>query len=137
MGGVVAALALVLVASPLGVAMSEKRFLDPRPWAAESAPNVAETFPKIPALERHPVRCGRPNCRCAHGQLHESWRLVWRAPDGRQHHRYVRQADLAQVQAILTERRQKRMLERLALRWGLEQVRTVEQWLRDYETNHS
>jgi len=64
----------------------------------------AETFPKVPALVRHPVRCGSPSCRCTRGELHESWRLVWRAADGRQRRRYVRQADLAAVREIIRRR---------------------------------
>ena len=64
----------------------------------------AETFPKVPALVRHPVRCGSPSCRCAHGERHESWRLVWRGPDGRQHHRYVRLADVETVRQIVQRR---------------------------------
>ena len=64
----------------------------------------AETFPKVPALVRHPVRCGSPSCRCARGERHESWRLVWRGADGRQRHRYVRRADLATVGEIVRRR---------------------------------
>jgi len=63
-----------------------------------------ETFPKVPALVRHPVRCGSPSCRCARGERHESWRLVWRGQDGRQRHRYVRRADLEAVRGILRQR---------------------------------
>ena len=63
-----------------------------------------ETFPKVPVLVRHPVRCGSPSCRCAVGELHESWRLVWRGEDGRQRRRYVRQADLAAVREIVRRR---------------------------------
>ncbi len=58
-------------------------------------------FPKTPALIRHPVRCGRPNCRCACGEQHESWRLVWRGGDGRQRHLYVRKTELQAVRRIV------------------------------------
>jgi len=64
----------------------------------------AETFPNVPALVRHPVRCGSPSCRCAGGERHESWRLVWRGQDGRQRHRYVRLADVAAVREIVQGR---------------------------------
>lgn len=116
----------------------KKRFLDPMASASLPILDFAETFPKIACLVRHPVRCGKPNCRCARGELHESWRLVWAGADGRQCHRYVRQADLDTVRAILDLRRQQRMLERLTLRFGRERVRRLEQWVREYETtNHS
>ncbi len=73
----------------------------------------AETFPKVPALVRHPVRCGSPSCRCARGERHESWRLVWRGQDGRQRHRYVRQADLAAVREIVGRRAEQARARRL------------------------
>jgi len=63
-----------------------------------------EKFPKVPALVRHPVRCGSPSCRCAGRDLHESWRLVWRGQDGRQRHRYVRLADVPAVREIVQGR---------------------------------
>lgn len=71
---------------------------------ASPATVFAETFPKVPALVRHPVRCGSPSCRCADGALHESWRLVWRGQDGRQRRRYVRKADLEAVREIVRRR---------------------------------
>lgn len=101
------------------------------------ATKVAELLPKIPALVRHPVRCGKPNCRCAHGQLHEAWRLYWRGPNGRQRFRHVPKVELDAVRAILAERRHQRMLDRLTLRFGRERVRRLEQWLREHETNRS
>ena len=73
----------------------------------------AETFPKVPALVRHPVRCGSPSCRCAHGERHESWRLVWRGQDGRQRHRYVRRADVVAVRAIVQGRAERARAFRL------------------------
>ena len=73
----------------------------------------AETFPKVPALVRHPVRCGSPSCRCTRGELHESWRLVWRAADGRQRRRYVRRADLEAVRAIVGRRAEEARAARL------------------------
>ena len=71
----------------------------------ESAIKFVKTFPKTPALVRHPVRCGKPNCRCATGERHESWRLVWWDRTGRQRHRYVPKAELDSVRAIVEWRR--------------------------------
>ncbi len=76
----------------------------PTETGSSPATVFAETFPKVPALVRHPVRCGSPSCRCARGERHESWRLVWRGQDGRQRHRYVRKADLAAVREIVRRR---------------------------------
>ena len=76
----------------------------PHETGSSPATVFAETFPKVPALVRHPVRCGSPSCHCAGGDLHESWRLVWRGHDGRQRHRYVRKADLEVVREIVWRR---------------------------------
>lgn len=125
---------MAVVASTMGVAMSAtaKRFLTDE-QEATSAPMVAESLPKIPAMTRHMVRCGRSNCRCAAGLLHESWRLVWRGLDGRQHYRYVRKAELNQVRAILTERRQERAAERVLLDSAFARIREIERWVREHE----
>jgi hypothetical protein len=44
------------------------------------------------------IRCGKPTCRCARGELHGPYyyRFVWRK--GKQHKQYVRRADVAQIQ---------------------------------------
>src|SRR5680860_932243 len=70
-----------------------------------SATEFAKTFPKIPSLQLHRVRCGKGNCRCSQGRLHTSWRLVWRNYYGQQRRRYVRKAEVEAVRAII-ERRQ-------------------------------
>jgi hypothetical protein len=91
----------------------------------ESAAEFAQVSPKIPALCRYPVKCGRPNCRCARGHLHESWRLVWWSPGRRRHYRYVRRSELAQVRAILAKRmadRQRARAERISATYQLREL---------------
>jgi len=90
-----------------------------------SATVFAETFPKVPALVRHPVRCGSPSCRCAGGERHESWRLVWRGQDGRQRHRYVRQADLEAVREIVRRRAEQARARRLERAVANDEVRAL------------
>ncbi len=69
------------------------------------------------------VRCGKPTCKCARGELHGPYhyRFVWR--NGRQHKLYVRQGDVAQIQqacemhrAEARTRRAQRKLDRMNLR---------------------
>ena len=93
----------------------------------------AETFPKTPALVRHPVRCGKPSCRCARGELHESWRLVWRDGDGTQRHRYVRRAELDAVRAIVTARAGAAQAERRRRAEAAAELRTLMRLCRDLE----
>lgn len=46
------------------------------------------------------VRCGKPNCRCARGDLHGPyWYRFWREDPYVLHKEYVREADLEQVRA--------------------------------------
>jgi uncharacterized protein DUF6788 len=96
---------------------------------ASSVTNFAKTFPKTPALVRHPVRCGRPNCRCARGHLHESWRLVWRDVNGKQRHRYVPKAALEDVRAIIARRRETDQMWRRLVADSRAQLKELRQWL--------
>lgn len=71
-------------------------------------PELAKMCPKIPALVQTWKRCGKPNCRCARGELHGPyWSLRWR--DGAGHRRkHVRAGELDEVRAILAGRRRER-----------------------------
>lgn len=67
----------------------------------------AETLPKILAGGVHLqwVRCGRPGCRCASGQLHGPYHyLLWRE-QGRLRKRYLKVADVDSVRACCELRR--------------------------------
>lgn len=67
--------------------------------------NFAETLHKTPALVSYRVRCGKSGCHCAAGERHGPyWFLHWREGP-LQRRRYVRQADVPAVEAIIAERR--------------------------------
>jgi hypothetical protein len=94
----------------------------------------AETFHKTPALVSHAVRCGKPNCRCATGEGHGPyWFLRWREGPY-QRRRYVKQADLAAVRAVVERRQAADRADRLARMLALEGLREVEAWLRTLRT---
>jgi hypothetical protein len=67
---------------------------------------VGHMLPKI-SIDKLPgavctqyIRCGKPNCKCAHGQLHGPYHYrFWRDNKGRQHKEYVKKADLERVRA--------------------------------------
>lgn len=71
------------------------------------------------------IRCGKPNCRCARGELHGPFYYrFWRDHNGRQHKVYVRKADLEKVRNACEarQREQEEVREYLAkgpraLRW--------------------
>ena len=97
---------------------------------ARSSRNLVETLYKTPALVAHRVRCGKPACRCATGDGHGPyWFLYWREGT-RQRRRYVKQADLAVVRAVVERRRAAEGAERLARALAFEDLREVEAWLR-------
>src|SRR5262249_30221848 len=76
------------------------------------------------------VRCGRPNCRCARGQLHGPYFYRFGHEGGRLRKEYVRRRDVDQVRARCEARQQYRK-ERKAgwQKWRelLAAVRGVEQ----------
>jgi hypothetical protein len=70
------------------------------------------------------VSCGRPNCRCARGQLHGPYHYRFWRECGRLKKAYVRPADLEQVRARCEARRQVR--RDLVAGWGIfRQLRTA------------
>ena len=61
-----------------------------------------ETFPKLPALVRHPVRCGSPSCRCARRADLEAVRaIVRRRADEARCARLERTAAAADLRALV------------------------------------
>ena len=94
---------------------------------------LAETLYKTPALAHHRVRCGKPNCKCAGGEGHGPYHyLLWR--EGRvQRRRYVRQADVAAVQAVVARRRAADRAVRLAAALAWDDLRRLGAWLRELE----
>src|SRR5215212_9831911 len=90
-----------------------KRFLT-GDHSAHAATELAEMFPKIPALVVQFTRCGKARCRCQVGKPHGPYHyLRWREGPA-QRRRYVRAADVPAVRAILEKRREQRRFERLA-----------------------
>jgi hypothetical protein len=98
-----------------------------------SAIELVKVLHKIPTLLTTWVRCGKPTCRCNAGQLHGPYHaLQWR--DGViQRRRYVRADDLPEVRAILENRRDERLAERLALSQSLQSWRALRRLAHEYE----
>lgn len=64
-----------------------------------------ETLPKTPAVCVQWVRCGKPGCRCARGDLHGPYHYLFWREGGRLRKRYARAADAAAVAAACHARR--------------------------------
>jgi hypothetical protein len=54
------------------------------------------------------VRCGRPNCRCARGELHGPYFYHFARENGRLRKRYVRPAEVEGVRAACQARQRQR-----------------------------
>jgi hypothetical protein len=97
-----------------------------------SSIEFAETFPKMMSLVHHPVRCGKKSCRCARGELHTSWRLVWRE-NRRQRRRYVRADELDAVRVVVERRQAEARAARLERELALATLREWKRWMTEIE----
>jgi hypothetical protein len=96
-----------------------------------SAIEFVETFHKTPALVSYRVRCGKAVCGCATGDGHGPyWFLRWRE-GGVQRRRYVRQADVEAVHAVIERRQRERREERRAVAEADAHLRELRRWLRE------
>lgn len=71
----------------------------------ETPEPLPKTLPGVVCAQR--VRCGKPGCRCAHGQRHLAFYRFWREA-GWLRKCYVRRADLAAVRAACEARQRER-----------------------------
>ena len=99
-----------------------------------SSLEIAQTLYKTPALVSHRVRCGKVGCRCATGEGHGPYAFLHWREGTVQRRRYVRQADVAAVRAVIERRRRHDRARRRSLAGALADLRRLGRWLRDLET---
>jgi hypothetical protein len=75
------------------------------------------------------VRCGRPNCRCARGDLHGPYHFRFWREGGRLRKAYVKRSELEEVRSRCAARRQ----ERRDLRAGWDEWRRLRAAVREVE----
>jgi hypothetical protein len=71
----------------------------------------SDSLPKTPlpgVVRPQWVRCGRPNCRCARGQLHGPYHYRFWREGSRLKKSYVKRSELEQVRAACEARRPER-----------------------------
>lgn len=68
------------------------------------------------SLHTQRVRCGKSNCRCARGDLHEGYYYFFWRLGRRQMKLYVRREDVATVRAVIEARRHTRSTWRSEIR---------------------
>jgi hypothetical protein len=76
-----------------------------------SLPKI-QPLPGVICLQK--IKCGKPNCRCANGLLHDGYYYHFYYVRGKLHKKYVKKADVLQVKAgclaYKTNRREMRQL---------------------------
>ena len=77
------------------------------------------------------VRCGKPNCRCARGELHGPYYYRFWRENGKLHKTYVKREDLAEVQEACEARRR----ERRELRAAMQEFRDLLSIIRRIESD--
>lgn len=100
---------------------------------ARDAIEMAETFYKTPALTVQFTRCGKPSCRCNEGHRHGPYAVLRWREDGRQRRRYVKQADVERVRAVVAERHRERALMRAAFAADLALLRRLDRLRRELD----
>lgn len=81
------------------------------------------------------VKCGKPNCRCARGELHGPyWYRFYRQGD-RLVKQYVRRQDVEPVRAACNKRRRDEKRARRRLQEGMSTWRALSRLLKEMERN--
>ena len=79
-------------------------------------PKILEMATHTGSLHAQRVRCGKANCKCARGQLHEGYYYFFWSNSSGAFKRYVRRADVPAVRAVIERRRQSEAAFRSELR---------------------
>jgi len=70
-------------------------------------------------------RCGKPNCKCARGELHGAYYYLFWQEGGRQRKAYIRREDEAAARAAYEERKRMRASLRVERALGRNQWRAL------------
>ncbi len=88
----------------------------------DAAKKSANSLPKIltlasvkGSLQTQRVKCGKPNCRCARGELHEGYHYFFLRTPTRLLKFYVRREDVPTVRTVIAERVRRRRAWRAEL----------------------
>jgi len=84
---------------------AKKHCVDATPKkSAEMLPKILRLAGDKGSLQTQRVRCGKANCRCARGELHEGYHYFFSRIGGRQFKVYVRREDTPAVRAAIQAR---------------------------------
>lgn len=96
---------------------------------------TGKTLPKIGTVCAQWVRCGKPRCRCARGELHGPYYALFTRQGGRLRKRYVRLVDapalMQKCDAWRTEERVMRRVREDAWKHWRRLIKVVQEGERD------
>lgn len=75
--------------------------------SADSLPKILRLAGRGGSLQAQRVRCGKSNCRCARGQLHEGYYYLFLSTPAGVSKLYVRRGDVPAVRAVIAERQRR------------------------------
>lgn len=87
---------------------------------ADSLPKILALAAGAGSLQTQRVRCGKTNCKCARGELHEGYHYLYLPPSAGLSKVYVRRKDVPVVRAVIEGRKRRAA----AFRNELAQART-------------
>jgi hypothetical protein len=83
--------------------------------SADSLPKILHLAERGGSLQAQRVRCGKPNCRCARGQLHEGYYYLFLSTPVGVSKLYVKRKDVPIVRAVIAERQRRSRAWRVKL----------------------
>ena len=83
--------------------------------SAELLPKILRLAARNGSLQTQRVKCGKANCKCARGELHDGYSYFFWRLGGRQLKWYVRRGDVPAVRAVIEERSRRRATWRAEL----------------------
>ena len=86
-------------------------------------------------LYRQAVRCGKPRCRCATGQLHPGYWYFFTRIAGKLHKYYVAKGEVEGFAVALAEAKNERVIYRQSLRDAKRRLTDMRQRLREIATS--
>lgn len=126
---------LTAFSKPTRQGMNKKKMLPDENERGEVRTKPENPLPKIApgTVCAQMVRCGKPNCRCARGELHGPYFYHFERVNGALVKRYVKANDVARMRAACEERQRQDKRQRLKLKMNFSALVEAVERLRDYE----
>jgi hypothetical protein len=106
-----------------------------KPKQERAKTKIQNSLPKIEPLPGAVCvqwkRCGKPNCRCARGELHGAYFYHFFYVDGKLRKKYVKKADVSRIKAAVETNKQQQQQSRRELQVAIAAIRQFRWRLHD------